>query len=62
MDKPKLNYNSPDWGNLKAALEQELNALHRGLSTQGMDPAKTEFLRGKVSLIRTILAWETPTL
>lgn len=62
MEKPKLNYNGPDWGHLKNSLEKELNDLHRGLSTHGMEPEKTEFLRGKVSLIRTILSWETPSL
>lgn len=63
MNKPKLfNPESPLWGAQVEVLDEELQGLVRALCTQGKDLASTEFLRGKISVVKTILDWGKPRI
>lgn len=53
----QLDIQSAAWIKVRDALEEKLDALRKSNDTRGRKPEDTEFIRGKIALVKEILAW-----
>jgi hypothetical protein len=58
----EFNYNSREWGMIRTALEKRLETAVGQLCNTTCEPKEADQLRGRISLIKDILASERSTL
>lgn len=51
-----IDVHSPTWAAVKAHAEKEIAAAQAELEAHGLKPRRTEYLRGRISTLRDLLA------
>lgn len=55
----RMDFQSRTWGKTREALEFKLEALRKQNDGVHLDAVKTAELRGRISVVKEILAWPT---
>lgn len=57
-NKPAIEYNTREWEIVEAWLREELQDTYKSLASLTTSDEKTHQLRGRASLITTMLGWK----
>lgn len=59
MNRPNVNYASPEWARLEEWARAELNETYQRLAGLNVTEAETNQLRGRAALLGQILSFKT---